>query len=197
MHLHILAEIVGPCLFHSPTDVIWQYTFFSPSLWWICTCLLVIIWDVGQIILLIIYTKIIDNQGEIDWVTAVCPLSRGFALGILSIRWQVLYKGIVCDSSCLWESIHSIGYSCEHVSGVNLVLDIVCNYEFLWDHGYLYHYIFDCWGKDLCCPCTCITIWCWRWQCLHAVSLWLNLIWGCWLILDSLWDYLPQWFLFC
>ena len=40
--------------------------------------------------------------------------------------------------SCLWESIHSLGYSREDVSVVLLVLEIVCDYEFMWDHGYLY-----------------------------------------------------------
>ena len=40
-----------------------------------------------------------------------------------------------------WESIHALGYSYTYVSGVHLVLDIVCNHEFCWYHGYLNNYI--------------------------------------------------------
>ena len=53
----------------------------------------------------------------------------------------MLDKVIMCDSSCLWESIHPLGYLCKDVYVVHLVLEIVFIYELLWDHGYLYHYI--------------------------------------------------------
>ena len=33
MHVHIMAWIVGPCLFHSPNEVICQYTVLPSSLW--------------------------------------------------------------------------------------------------------------------------------------------------------------------
>ena len=45
------------------------------------------------------------------------------------------------DSSYLWESIHALGYSREDASVGELVLDVVQNYEFLWDHGHLDKYI--------------------------------------------------------
>ena len=33
IHIHMLAWIVGPCLFHSPNEVIFQYTVLPTSLW--------------------------------------------------------------------------------------------------------------------------------------------------------------------
>ena len=39
-------------------------------------------------------------------------------------------------------------------------------------------------------------IWCLRWCCSHVVSLWLSMMWVCWLILGNLWDLLFQWVLF-
>ena len=53
----------------------------------------------------------------------------------------MLYKGIIFNSSCLWDSILSLDYLRKDVSVVHIVLDIECNYESLWDHGYLDYYI--------------------------------------------------------
>ena len=53
----------------------------------------------------------------------------------------MLDKGIMCDFYCLWDSINSLGCSLKDVSVVHLVLEIVYNYEFLWYHVHLDHYI--------------------------------------------------------
>ena len=55
---------------------------------------------------------------------------------------QVLDKGIMCYSSCLWDSTHPLSYKYKDVSIVYLVIEIVFIYELKWGHGYLYHYIF-------------------------------------------------------
>ena len=56
--------------------------------------------------------------------------------------FQSLYKVIMCDPSCLWYSIHALVYLRKDLSVMRLVLDILCNNEFRWDHGYMDHYIF-------------------------------------------------------
>ena len=43
LHIHIMAWIAGPCLFHSPNLVIFQCIISLPSLWRIFTCLPVLI----------------------------------------------------------------------------------------------------------------------------------------------------------
>ena len=55
----------------------------------------------------------------------------------------MLYKGIICNVSFLflWYSIHALGYSRKDVSVMHLVLDIVCNHKFQWDHVYMDHCI--------------------------------------------------------
>ena len=45
------------------------------------------------------------------------------------------------DSSYLWESIHALGYLSEDIYVMHLVLEIACNYEYLWSHRYLNCYI--------------------------------------------------------
>ena len=40
MHVHTLAWIVRPCLFHIPNEGMYQYADLTPSLWRICTCIL-------------------------------------------------------------------------------------------------------------------------------------------------------------
>ena len=67
--------------------------------------------------------------------------SRCFALGMVYITCHLLEKGIICDSSILWESIYYLGYSRKYVSVVHLVLEILFNYEFLLYHVYLDNYI--------------------------------------------------------
>ena len=52
-------------------------------------------------------------------------------------------------------------------------------------------------GKNIWCACTCIAILYRRWSWLHAVSLWLNLMWRCWVILDNIWYSISQRVLFC
>ena len=33
LHIHILAWLAGPWIFHSPTEVICKYTVLPPNLW--------------------------------------------------------------------------------------------------------------------------------------------------------------------
>ena len=53
----------------------------------------------------------------------------------------MLDKGIMRNSSCLWDSIHPFGYLCKDVYVVHLVLEVVFVYELLRDHGYMDHYV--------------------------------------------------------
>ena len=50
LHVDILELIFGPCPFHSPTEVILQYTIFPINMWWLCTCLIELFWGVGHVI---------------------------------------------------------------------------------------------------------------------------------------------------
>ena len=78
LRVHLLALKFGLCLFHSPALVLSQYTVFLTSMWSICVYFLVILSGVVLALLLNIYPKIINYEGEIDWTTGVCPYSRVF-----------------------------------------------------------------------------------------------------------------------
>ena len=54
--------------------------------------------------------------------TVMCPYTWDFAWRMLFIRCQVLDNGIMCNFSCLWESIYILGYLCEYVYIVQLSL---------------------------------------------------------------------------
>ena len=77
----------------------------------------------------------------INWATVVCPWYRGLVWGVASIRFQVLDLGTMWNFSCLWESMHPLSYLYEDLSSATLVLGVVLVYKFLWDHGYLHHYL--------------------------------------------------------
>ena len=64
----------------------------------------------------------------------------------------------------------------------------------LWISVWVYTLLYPCdyLGKNIWRPRKCIVVWCWIWRCLHAFSLWLSLMWVCWILLESLWDYLSQ-----
>ena len=73
LRINILELITGPWLFHSPNGMIFQCTVLPPNMWLLSNYLPVLLWGVGHVLFLDIYTKIIDNQGEIYWATFVCP----------------------------------------------------------------------------------------------------------------------------
>ena len=138
--LHVLACLFGPCLF---IVLLQWYSNIQFSLT-VCGDFILILYRFfevkGMFFSWIFYTKIIKNKGEIIWATVVFSLSQSFDWGVLSIRFKVLFKGIMFDFFFLWEYIHSIGYQRKDVSVVHIVLDILCSNKLLWYHGYLDHY---------------------------------------------------------
>ena len=125
MHVYILAWIDGPCLFHSPTVVIFQCTVSFP----VCGEFVIFFqccFEVyGMLSFWIPYPKVIDNQGEINWAIFLCPWYQGLVWGMVSIRCQILDKGIAWNSSWLWDSIYPLGYRCKYVSILGLVIEII------------------------------------------------------------------------
>ena len=64
LHVNILTWISGPYLIHRPTVVLFQYKVLLQSLWWLCTCLPVLLWCVGYDILMNILPH---NHQEPRW----------------------------------------------------------------------------------------------------------------------------------
>ena len=86
IQVNILAWIFLPYLFLSPTEVICQYTFSPPSLWWLCICLPVLLWGVGNTIFLNILHQ---NHRQPRWNSlGNCRVS--IVLG--SYFWGGVYK---------------------------------------------------------------------------------------------------------
>ena len=100
-------------------------------------------------------------------------------MGVHAVPWLLTWICISC-TPCPW---YCMQLWIPVVSWIFVSL-----YTLIYPCGYL--------GKNMWRPCICIVIRCWRWLCLHAVSPWLSMMWGCWLLLDSIWDPPPQWVLF-
>ena len=67
LHVHILALIFGPFLFHSPTLVPYQCTTSLPSLWLPYIFFLVLISGVRRVLSQMFNAKIINYQGKVYW----------------------------------------------------------------------------------------------------------------------------------
>ena len=102
------------------------------------------------------------------------------SVGIHTSLWLIVRRCIRC-TPFTWDCIYL------WINGI------------LWIYGSLFTILYLCnyLGKNIWRTCTCIVIWCCRWHWLHAGSSYLSLIWVWWLLLDSLWYFLLQGFLFC
>ena len=61
-------------------------------------------------------SEVVDDEGETDWAPVVRPISRGkFALFVAGDDESFLEE-LLCNNSCLGESIHSSSYFAEHVT---------------------------------------------------------------------------------
>ena len=47
----------------------------------------------------------------------------------------MLDYGIMCNSACLWQSIHYFVHSCKYVTVMKILLWVVHNHELFGDHG--------------------------------------------------------------
>ena len=174
---------------------------FLPSMWWLCTGLKVQLWCVGNDTLPNILPQ---NHQQSRWnVLHDCNVS------IYPGSWlkYAIHK-VPCFGQCnnvqfvLLVGFHihpwfpvQICIHCAHFPWDLIYLKIILEswiYVSLWDLLYPWEWL----GKNLWRPCTCISFWCWRCRCLHVFSLWLNLMWVRWILLDSLWVLFPQWLLF-
>ena len=202
LHVHIMAWITASCLFHSPTAMIFQCTVFLPSLWWLCTCLPVIIWGVVRALFLNILPQ---NHWQPRW-KLLGGTSVSIVLGSCLI-WSihkvpgvgqghhlrfVLLVGVYKSA---WLPVQRFTH-CAHFTWYCIYLWVIVG-SWISISFFILIYPCECSGKNPWFQCTCIAIWCWRLRCLHAFSLWLSLMWVWWLLLDSLWDFLPQRVLFC
>ena len=115
MHVYMLALIVGPRIFHSPTLVLPQCTISLLSMWLLFIYLLAMLSGVGRAFSQIFIPKIINCEGKIGCTTVLYTYYCSFTWLAVSIRFQVLDQGIMDYSSCLWDSIHPLSYLCEDV----------------------------------------------------------------------------------
>ncbi len=81
----------------------------------------------GDIILVdVLNSKVVDDEGETDWAPVVCPISWGEFTLFVAGDTESFLEELLCDNSCLGESVHSSSYFAEYITlGIHLVVQIV------------------------------------------------------------------------
>ena len=81
----------------------------------------------GDVILVDVFdSKIVDDEGETDWAPVVCPVSWGELALFVAGNDESFLEELLCDNSCLGESVHSSSYFAEYITiGIHFVMQIV------------------------------------------------------------------------
>ena len=75
----------------------------------------------GDVILVDVFdSKIVDNEGEADWAPVVCPVSWGELALFVAGDDESFLEELLCNNSCLGESVHS-----SSSVGIHFVMQIV------------------------------------------------------------------------
>ena len=174
LHVHNLAWIAQLLICYSSTVVILKFTDLLPSMWWLWTCLPVLLWDIGKDLLPNILPQ---NYRQPRWnLLGDCRVSivpgsclrfgiykvPGFGqgnhvlfillVGVHTSPWLHIRRCIHC-APCLWDFIY---LRIKMGSWISVSLYIL-----------LYKYNYS--GKYIWCPYTCTSIWCRRWRCWYLV----------------------------
>ncbi len=88
--------------------------------------------DVGLVDVL--HTKIVNNQGEADWVPFVAPVSRGYFALLVACFVESFGEEVLGDDAGLRKAVHSLSYFAENiVICIYFVTEFVFIDDILWE----------------------------------------------------------------
>ena len=108
---NILAWIFVQCPCHNSKWVKFQHISFCTNQWWLCIFPPGMPWCGGCVFF---QNTSRQNRQPLGWKWWGCchmSIVLGCFFWMVSIWWQVLDKGIMCNPACVWQSLHALGHS--------------------------------------------------------------------------------------